>query len=960
MTTIVWSESEMLEAIELPSRKVRNDTRSGLADSLEIPSFLNDSDASEVFDVVSSQAYRATRSMRSKQQTQINVTVNVDDGADYLLITRHQPSGALQFHDGTMRATDSTRRVSRSSRGNDYRMEFNAPVTITAQDMVTRGLADQVKKQVLDAIVVKIKDFVAEKTVGAAEWAIWKLLKRSQGLHKISKSANGMELTPVETMTPGSNGKTLFLIHGTFSTSRGSFGELVEGDFFEKATGIYGDAIYGFEHFTVSVSVHENATDILDVLPEGGIECDVITQSRGGLVLRNLVERSDSFAKGDRFSLGRAAMVACPNEGTPLATPDRWDNTVGWIANILDLFPPNPVTTNGALIAHWITWFVKFGVKAAEGLDSMNMTGDQIRTLQNAPALAAGRYSAITSNFTPDSTLWARALDLGMDWFFDGANDLVVPTTGGYRVDRSLAHIPPEQIGVYGPGGNLDPGETQVHHMNSFGRAQTQQFLINALRGTPQELPSFDPSLRLPTRRRSISGGLGEIMDRPKVQDAVASLSSMPTQRFQRRQIIPPSGTLAPDYQVAAQSPSSIFELTVLDPSHVDAFDLPDAGGTDDRVPLLYAAYGGARVIVPFRLKISHVPAVQDNTVLDAQFEAMAKELRQRLGRLFGYDRRVKAVLDGDKNAKPLGKEEMRAFGVELFKTLFPEDVKRLYDVARAREPDNVFIVFTSMIDWVFDFPWEFSVDPARETQLVTEDVHFVRNVLTLTPVEYTEPGRQLRMLIATAEPDGLAPLSATEETAKLLRELEPLKQAELITCDVIEGTTARNLKNKVATGKYDIVHFIGHGYWKKNPSEYGLMMEDSAGGLVELGGEDLRKLLSKRGLRLVFLNACDTGRSAREEDDDGAKKASINGVAQDLFGRGVPNVIANQFPVGDRVAVAFARGVYEYLAHGKTVAQAVREARIATRFEPRSQAMDWAVPVVYARDPKDRLVILD
>jgi hypothetical protein len=48
---------------------------------------------------------------------------------------------------------------------------------------------------------------------------------------------------------------------------------------------------------------------------------------------------------------------------------------------------------------------------------------------------------------------------------------------------------------------------------------------------------------------------------------------------------------------------------------------------------------------------------------------------------------------------------------------------------------------------------------------------------------------------------------------------------------------------------------------------------------------------------------------------------------------------------------------VYNYLAHGNTIAQASREARIACSYRPGMQSIDWAVPVVYARDADDALV---
>ena len=74
---------------------------------------------------------------------------------------------------------------------------------------------------------------------------------------------------------------------------------------------------------------------LLDGLPDQTTTFDVVTHSRGGLVLRHLVERANRFGSfSHRFKLGHAVLVASPNDGTPLATPRRWEDTIGWIANI--------------------------------------------------------------------------------------------------------------------------------------------------------------------------------------------------------------------------------------------------------------------------------------------------------------------------------------------------------------------------------------------------------------------------------------------------------------------------------------------------------------------------------------------------------------------------------------------------------------------------------------------------
>ncbi len=128
---------------------------------------------------------------------------------------------------------------------------------------------------------------------------------------------------------------------------------LANSTFFDRVASAYGDRIFAFDHFSVSRTPEQNARMILDGLPEQTTTFDVVAHSRGGLVLRNLVERSTRFgARARRFKLGRAVLVATPNEGTPLATPRRWEETVGWIANLLEMLPDNPFTTGAAFVAN--------------------------------------------------------------------------------------------------------------------------------------------------------------------------------------------------------------------------------------------------------------------------------------------------------------------------------------------------------------------------------------------------------------------------------------------------------------------------------------------------------------------------------------------------------------------------------------------------------------------------------
>jgi hypothetical protein len=114
------------------------------------------------------------------------------------------------------------------------------------------------------------------------------------------------------------------------------------------------------------------------------------------------------------------------------------------------------------------------------------------------------------------------------------------------------------------------------------------------------------------------------------------------------------------------------------------------------------------------------------------------------------------------------------------------------------------------------------------------------------------------------------------------------------------------------------------------------------------ISSESLRQVLCQRGIRLIFLNACETGMVGRTQ-----LKFDFNrGVAPKLVAGGIPVLVANQYKVLDVSATEFAKHFYRWLALGSTVGDAAREARVAVNYSIAGDTIDWAVPVVYARNP--------
>ena len=335
-------------------------------------------------------------------------------------------------------------------------------------------------------------------------------------------------------------------------------------------------------------------------------------------------------------------------------------------------------------------------------------------------------------------------------------------------------------------------------------------------------------------------------------------------------------------------------------------------------------------------------------------FATRGGEGGNRWRKIIAMQERILAYIDGKPTAKDLPQDsELRTFGAVLFETLFPNSVRRLYDVARAeRRRERLSIVFTSMIDWVADKPWEFAFDPDRGRFLATEDTNFVRNVLTAVPADrIPQRDAPLRILAAAAQPVSAGVLTADEEIAVIKRGFRELVDAGLAEVEVVLAATPGLLHARLesaANRPFDVVHFIGHGEYDASARTGYLLFEDEAGAAQRVDSQVLRQIVCRRDIRMVFLNACETGKGGRAEFN--------RGVAPALVAGGVPVVVANQYKVLDVSATAFAKHFYWSLAQGRSVGDAARESRIAVNYSLAGESIDWAVPVVYARNPGDRL----
>ncbi len=877
----------------------------------------------------------ATPKARRGEAAPAPLTLDVEGSPDdaYVVMTRYA-SGAIRFHMPTEPARRGVRRGGRRI----YRFLIPVPAAPLADADGRRGFISAAIKTVVLKIAGKIADFALSKLALLWETATWKLKKQREGW--LSVTATGLDdeqnLPAADLQTLSASERNLLFLHGTFSSTKAAFHGLARTQgsdgkgFFEELQDVYGNRIYGFDHFTLSRTPQDNVRMLLNALPDRPTTFDVITHSRGGLVLRHLVERRDLFGPlADRFVIGRAVLIASPNEGTPLASPDHLTQYTNWLSNVLELFPENPFTTGMEFVSEALSWIAHRIVGGLPGLASMDNKGDIIRLLQASPSPSNEAYSALVANFEPDTTVLQRIIDAGADLFFASANDLVVPTEGGWRVDAgsgAAVTIPGDRVGCFGLGGNLTQHKP-VNHVNFFEDPSTVDFLVRALRGQSHPATSIVIEQDLPSGRRRNAvhvDGRAIIAATPSPAPAMPTAQAVPAGR-----IIPVAVSLT-----QSPEPDDVFQIALVD-SH-----------PDDQVAELIATFRNARVMETLRTRpekgSSHTRSRGDKA--DVQWQ----QIRTAQDHIQGY-------IQGNPKFPALpGERDLQQFGVALFKALFPGQVRRLYDAARSEQTSQrLNLIFTSDIDWIADQAWEFVYDPDRQTFLALEEVNFTRNVLTAIPAERIPArGGPMRILVVVAQPLGLAKLSVEEEADVIRSGFRRLLDANLAEVQLLLDATPELLHRTLesSTEPFDILHFIGHGEYREQEDCGYLVFENADGGVQELDSSTLRQILCRRGIRLVCLNACETGRGGREDFS--------RGVAQALIAGGVPAVVANQYPVLDVSATSFSRHFYWALAMGQTIGDAAREARVAVNYSISGEAIDWAVPVVFARNPAQRLCL--
>ena len=342
------------------------------------------------------------------------------------------------------------------------------------------------------------------------------------------------KLQPVKgTSEIPTNRDILVLIHGTFSSTSGSFGSLVQsamGSGEGELTGRWGRLerefrdpeggpahIYAFEHRSLTASPVENAIELLKALPKGA-RIHLLSHSRGGMVgeLITRAARLDAgedpiddkdlqIVRGVRESAGEDSVekelgayrelgsllrtrapvirsfvrVAAPVQGTVLASR-RLDRYLSVFANALRLIP-GPQNMLFGPMRNFVRGIVgaRRDATLLPGLEAMMPSSPLVAILNRPDIQIDSPLTVIGGDVEADGILRALAV-LASDLFFREDHDIVVNTAamlgGLVRRDRKTARM------------FLDRGG-EVNHFNYFTNPATADRVIAGLTGglTPDD-----------------------------------------------------------------------------------------------------------------------------------------------------------------------------------------------------------------------------------------------------------------------------------------------------------------------------------------------------------------------------------------------------------------------------------------------------------------------------------------
>jgi len=294
--------------------------------------------------------------------------------------------------------------------------------------------------------------------------------------------------------------------------------------------------------------------------------------------------------------------------------------------------------------------------------------------------------------------------------------------------------------------------------------------------------------------------------------------------------------------------------------------------------------------------------------------------------------------------------KELADLGSRLFGILIVDQTKALFLIAtgecRATErflPLEIVAEDFEIAGW----PWEYLYN-SPEKKFIAQDFHPVsRSIFSMSsrPALPPKKGNVRILMILGVLPDD--PDTTPAEEIKCISEVfETQLGVNKFHLEILPASEYRKIQERISNGRFDVIHYFGHAGFDYGRGEGFLSIARRGAKPSKIWAINLANILMGSGVRLVFLNACKT---AQGSPTDSPGRSS---VAATLLNAGIPAVIGTQFSLPDVSAHALSSTIYNALAIGLPIGEAVRGGRNAMPLAENSDFFDWGIPVLYSTDP--------
>ena len=433
--------------------------------------------AVDVGDGASSTTTRA-RAAASTDKQELEIDLNLQPGESAVVLI--EQDGSYEWHYPASRDEPVGQRSLSQQRGaqgaSGSNVSFRIPIGSNGPLPEPSDTARTHRGPITDFIKGKIQGvilkFIARKTVGA----LTRRLERgvTEGPVLVNSASDATQWIrhtawPTENLSTQRPRRILLLVHGTFSSTVGSFGALTTHDegkaLLQQALSQY-DLVVGYDHYTLSETPEQNAEGLLSALipltsEDGPLEIDAIAFSRGGLVYRYL---SEVLIPDSSVSIicRKVIFVGCTNNGTELASDENWKHLMDFYTNmiagatrLLGLAPgaalPTQILRQGIkVIGSMVTYMAQDSVanNSVPGVAAMEPGGAFVMAMNAPPAHRTdpgvlANY-ALGSNFEPSANsddvrlgkrLVLKVADGVIDELMGRGNDLVVNNDSMFVID---------------------------------------------------------------------------------------------------------------------------------------------------------------------------------------------------------------------------------------------------------------------------------------------------------------------------------------------------------------------------------------------------------------------------------------------------------------------------------------------------------------------------------------------